>query len=418
MTQIAFFGATNSGKSTLVNAIAGQQVALVSDRPGTTTDPVRKRIEIPGIGPVVLVDTAGYGDEGELGAERERLTRAVIDTTDVAVLLLSDHPADAHWRQLLEDADIPVVPVNVKEISPLASLGRNDKNIIPSEASVIPSEAKESLLRRIAAAIPSEEERFLTGDLVRKGDTVVMVMPQDSEAPKGRIILPQVQVLRELLDRGCVPVCCTPETLPEAMTKKPDLVITDSQIFKQVDAAIPADCPLTSFSILLAAAKGDIDVVVEGAKAIDSLRPGARVLIAEACTHVPDNEDIGRVKIPALLRKKISPLASLGRNDKKATETSVISSETSVISSETSVISSEVEKSLYIDIAGGNDFPEDLSGYDLIIHCGACVASKRLVHSRIKKALRAGVPITNYGIAIAALQGILRRVEIPSLRSE
>ena len=359
MTQIAFFGATNSGKSTLVNAIAGQQVALVSDRPGTTTDPVRKRIEIPGIGPVVLVDTAGYGDEGELGAERERLTRAVIDTTDVAVLLLSGHPADAHWRQLLEDADIPV---------------------IPSEASVIPSEAKESLLRRIAAAIPSEEERFLTGDLVRKGDTVVMVMPQDSEAPKGRIILPQVQVLRELLDRGCVPVCCTPETLPEAMTKKPDLVITDSQVFKQVDSAIPADCPLTSFSILLAAAKGDIDVFVEGAKAIDSLRPGARVLIAEACTHVPDNEDIGRVKIPALLRKKTGDMQ--------------------------------------VDVAGGNDFPEDLSGYDLIIHCGACVAGKRLVRSRIKKALRAGVPITNYGIAIAALQGILRRVEIPSLRSE
>ena len=322
--HIAFFGATNSGKSTLVNAIAGQQVALVSDRPGTTTDPVRKRIEIPGIGPVLLVDTAGYGDEGELGAERERLTRAVIDSTDVAVLLLSGHPADALWRQLLEDADIPVVPVNVKEISPLASLGRNDKNIIPSEASVSPSEAKESLLRRIAAAIPSEEERFLTGDLVRKGDTVVMVMPQDSEAPKGRIILPQVQVLRELLDRGCVPVCCTPETLPEAMTKKPDFVITDSQVFKQVDAAIPADCPLTSFSILLAAAKGDIDVFVEGAKAIDSLRPGARVLIAEACTHVPDNEDIGRVKIPALLRKKTGDMQ--------------------------------------VDVAGGNDFPEDLSG--------------------------------------------------------
>ena len=362
MIQIAFFGATNSGKSTLVNAIAGQQVALVSDRPGTTTDPVRKRIEIPGIGPVLLVDTAGYGDEGELGAERERLTRTVIDTTDVAVLLLSGHPADTLWRQLLEDADIPVVPVT------------------PSSPSVIPSEAKESLLRRIAAAIPAEEERFLTGDLVRKGDTVVMVMPQDSEAPKGRLILPQVQVLRELLDRGCVPVCCTPETLPAAMTKKPDLVITDSQVFKQVNAAIPADCPLTSFSILLAAAKGDIDVFVEGAKAIDRLRPGARVLIAEACTHVPDNEDIGRVKIPALLRKKTGELQ--------------------------------------VDVAGGNDFPEDLSGYDLIIQCGACVAGKRLVRSRIKKALRAGVPITNYGIAIAALQGILGRVEIPSLRSE
>ena len=350
MVQISFFGATNSGKSTLVNAIAGQKVALVSDRPGTTTDPVRKRMELPGLGPVVLVDTAGYGDDSALGAERERLTRAVIDSTDVAVLLLSGHPADPSWQALLEDSGIPVVPV------------------VPGEAE------KSRLLSRIAAALPREEERFLTGGLVRKGDTVVLVMPQDSEAPKGRIILPQVQVLRELLDRGCVPVCCTMETLPEAMTKKPDLVITDSQVFKQVDAAIPADCPLTSFSILLAAAKGDIDTFVEGAKALDTLRPGARVLIAEACTHVPDNEDIGRIKIPALLRKK-----------------------------------AEVR----FDIAGGNDFPEDLSGYDLIIHCGACVASKRLVRSRIKKALRAGVPITNYGIAIAALQGILGRVSLP-----
>ncbi|MBR6054034.1 MAG: [Bacteroidales bacterium] len=385
MVQISFFGATNSGKSTLVNAIAGQQVALVSDRPGTTTDPVRKRIEIPGIGPVLLVDTAGYGDEGELGAERERLTRAVIDSTDVAVLLLSGHPADALWRQLLEDADIPVVPViprpqaeciSFGDGDSLASLGMTEGALGMTEGALGMTEgAKESLLRRIAAAIPSEEERFLTGDLVRKGDIVVMVMPQDSEAPKGRIILPQVQVLRELLDRGCVPVCCTPETLPEAMTKKPDLVITDSQVFKQVDAAILADCPLTSFSILLAAAKGDIDVFVEGAKAIDGLRPGARVLIAEACTHVPDNEDIGRVKIPALLRKKTGDMQ--------------------------------------VDVAGGNDFPEDLSGYDLIIHCGACVAGKRLVRSRIKKALRAGVPITNYGIAIAALQGILGRVSLP-----
>ena len=399
MVQISFFGATNSGKSTLVNAIAGQKVALVSDRPGTTTDPVRKRMELPGLGPVLLVDTAGYGDEGELGAERERLTRAVIDSTDVAVLLLSGHPADALWRQLLEDDDIPVVTVNGKAYAG-GEINTTQEHFPGKNVRGWQNfDHPEALLRRIAAAIPAEEERFLTGGLVRRGDTVVLVMPQDSEAPKGRIILPQVQVLRELLDRGCVPVCCTMETLPEAMTKKPDLVITDSQVFKQVDAAIPADCPLTSFSILLAAAKGDIGTLVEGAKALDTLRPGARVLIAEACTHVPAGEDIGRVKIPALLRKKISPLASLGRNDKKATEASVISS--------------EVEKSIHIDIAGGNDFPEDLSGYDLIIHCGACVASKRLVRARIKKALRAGVPITNYGIAIAALQGILGRISLP-----
>ena len=356
--QISIFGPTNSGKSTLMNFLCGQEVSLVSPLPGTTTDPVRKAIELPyGIGPAILVDTAGLNDESLLGAQRKRLTSRVIDSTDIAIVLDADAPSMQELIKDLKDADIPIVPV------------------IPSSPSVIPSEVKESLLRRIAAAIPAEEERFLTGDLVRKGDTVVMVMPQDSEAPKGRLILPQVQVLRELLDRGCVPVCCTPETLPAAMTKKPDLVITDSQVFKQVNAAIPTDCPLTSFSILLAAAKGDIDVFVEGAKAIDRLRPGARVLIAEACTHVPDTEDIGRVKIPALLRKKTGELQ--------------------------------------VDVAGGNDFPEDLSGYDLIIQCGACVAGKRLVRSRIKKALRAGVPITNYGIAIAALQGILGRVSLP-----
>ena len=199
-------------------------------------------------------------------------------------------------------------------------------------------------------------------------------MPQDSEAPKGRIILPQVQVLRELLDRGCIPVCCTPDKLQEALKMQPDLVITDSQVFKQVNAAIPATMPLTSFSVLLAAAKGDIKTFVEGARAINTIKPGDRVLIAEACTHVPDTEDIGRVKIPALLRKHADVTA---------------------------------------DIAAGNDFPEDLSQYALIIHCGACVASARLVQSRIKKALRAGVPITNYGIAIAALQGILDRISLP-----
>ncbi len=348
--QISFFGATNSGKSTLVNAIAGQKVSLVSDRPGTTTDPVRKRIELPGIGPCVLVDTAGYGDGGELGSERERLTRQVIDSTDVAVLLLSGNPEDAKWQKELDERDVPVVAVE-------------DRNIEFG-----------ALIKRIAAVLPKVEDRFLTGRLVHHGSVVVLVMPQDSEAPKGRIILPQVSVIRELLDRGCVPVCCTPDTLQDPMKTGPDLVITDSQVFGQVTAAIPKDCPLTSFSILLAAEKGDIDVFVEGARALDSLTDGSRVLIAEACSHVPNSEDIGRVKIPALLRKK-----------------------------------ADIE----VEVAAGEAFPEDLSGYSLIIHCGACVASSKLVKARIRKALRQGVPITNYGIAIAALQGILDRVSLP-----
>ena len=342
--HIAFFGPVNSGKSSLINALAGQEVSLVSPVPGTTTDPVRKAIELPGLGPCVLIDTAGLDDGSLLGAERERRTRAILDEADVAVLL---GKAD-----LVEKSGIPIVRYTR-------------------------GESMESLIRRIASAVPEEDKKWLTGDLVKAGDCVLLVMPQDSEAPKGRLILPQVQVLRELLDRGCNALCCTPESLQSALKKvTPDLVITDSQVFALVNAAIPAEMPLTSFSVLLAAAKGDIDTFVEGAAAIDRLGPDSRVLIAEACTHVPDSEDIGRVKIPALLRKRAG-------------------------------------EGLQVEIAAGNDFPEDLAPYDLIIHCGACVATKTLVRSRTRKALLAGVPITNYGIALAKLQGILGRIQIP-----
>ena len=359
--QIAFFGATNSGKSTLVNALAGQEVSLVSELPGTTTDPVRKAIELPGLGPCVLVDTAGYGDPGALGAERERRSRATIDATDIAVLLRSGHPEDDRWLQLLRTAQIPVVEVPGRSLIP-------DHSLIPD------------LIRDLQAARPDDKPRLLTGGLVGKDDVVVLVMPQDSEAPKGRLILPQVQVLRELLDLGCIPVCCQPEGLPrvlDGLSARPALTITDSQAFAKVNAILPADYPLTSFSILLAGAKGDIRAFVNGAKAIGTLKPGDRVLIAEACTHVPDTEDIGRVKIPNLLRKKIGG-------------------------------------DLQIEVAAGNDFPDDLSPYSLIIQCGGCVATERLLRSRIRKAFLANVPITNYGIALAALTGILDRVVIPS----
>ena len=345
--QITVFGPANSGKSTLVNALCGQEVSLVSPIPGTTTDPVRKAIELPyGIGPAVIVDTAGLDDSSLLGAERKRRTEQVIDTTDIAIVLGADEPSTQALLKQLED--IPLVHYRQ-------------------------GESVDALLQKIA-----QKESFLTGRLVQEGSTVVLVMPQDSEAPKGRLILPQVQVLRELLDRGCIPVCCTPEKLPAALSSlaaQPDLVITDSQAFAKVNASIPTSTPLTSFSILLAAAKGDIHSFAQGAGAIEKLQPGARILIAEACTHVPNTEDIGRVKIPALLRKRIHPLE--------------------------------------VDIAAGNDFPEDLSPYSLIIHCGACVASARLVRARIKKALRAGVPITNYGMALAHLQGILERISLP-----
>ena len=370
--QIAFFGATNSGKSTLVNALAGQEVSLVSELPGTTTDPVRKVIELPGLGPCVLVDTAGYGDPGALGAERERRSRAVIDATDIAVLLRSGHPEDDRWVQLLQKAQVPVI-----EIPPRAANGPG----IPD------------LIRDLQAAQPTGKQRLLTGGLVGKDDIVVLVMPQDSEAPKGRLILPQVQVLRELLDLGCIPVCCQPDGLQRALdglSARPALTITDSQAFAKVNAILPKDYPLTSFSILLAGAKGDIRAFVDGAKAIGTLKPGDRVLIAEACTHVPDTEDIGRVKIPNLLRKKMAGQAG---HDGTVTPGST--------------------GSLIIDIAAGNDFPDDLTPYNLIIQCGGCVASERLLRSRIRKAILAGVPITNYGIALASLTGILDRVVIP-----
>lgn len=378
--QIAFFGATNSGKSTLVNALAGQEVSLVSDLPGTTTDPVRKAIELPGLGPCILVDTAGYGDPGALGAERERRSRATIDATDIAVLLRSGHPEDDRWLQLLRTAQIPVVEVPGRALIP--DLIRDLHEPLTAPNSLIPDSSNAlipDLIRDLQAARPDEKPRLLTGGLVGKDDVVVLVMPQDSEAPKGRLILPQVQVLRELLDLGCIPVCCQPDGLQRALdglNAPPALTITDSQAFAKVNAILPADYPLTSFSILLAGAKGDIRTFVESAKAIDTLKPGDRVLIAEACTHVPDTEDIGRVKIPNLLRKKVGG-------------------------------------DLEVTIAAGNDFPDNLTPYRLIIQCGGCVASERLLRSRIKKALLSGVPITNYGIALAALTGILNRVVIP-----
>ena len=337
--RIIVLGPVNSGKSTLVNALCGQEVSLVSPVPGTTTDPVRKAIELPELGPCVLIDTPGTDDVSLLGAERERLMKKALAEADVALVL----------------GDVPL-PDGIPSV-------RYAGEGIPE------------LLKRIREALPKEEQKWLTGSLVKAGDCVLLVMPQDSEAPKGRIILPQVQVLRELLDRGCNALCCTPDSLPAALRRlTPDLVITDSQVFGLVNAAIPATMPLTSFSILLAGAKGDLPTFIAGARAIDSLKPGDRVLIAEACTHVPDNEDIGRVKIPALLRHRCE---------------------------------------VSVDIAAGNDFPEDLSKYALIIHCGACVATATLVRSRIKKARLAGVPITNYGIALAKLQGILERIALP-----
>ena len=395
--HIAFFGPTNSGKSTLVNAIAGQQVSLVSPVPGTTTDPVRKPIELLGLGPCVLIDTAGLDDNSVLGPERRRMALSILEETDVAVYVPPMSPKVGQEPQ--KEGEIAIdVPELRTSATPFVIYRRG--------------ESVESLLQRIAAVRPTEEQRFLTGNLVKAGDTVLLVMPQDSEAPQGRLILPQVQVIRELLDRGCTPLCCTPQSMPAALASLrtlPALTITDASVFRSVNELLPPEAPLTAFSVLLAAAKGDMQVFVEGAQAIDRLTPQSRVLIAEACTHVPDTEDIGRVKIPELLRRRICSKSE--RNSGRGLEPRAYFSERD------KTRSCEASETLTISISAGNDFPEDLSSYDLIIHCGACMASRTLVRARIKKALLAGVPITNYGIALAKLQGLLDRIAIPDRSS-
>ncbi len=388
--HIAFFGPANSGKSTLVNAIAGQEVSLVSPMPGTTTDPVRKPIELPGLGPCVLIDTAGLDDDSVLGAERRRLTLSILEETEVAVYVPPMSPKEGQQPQ--KEGEIAIdVPEFGTSATPVVVYRHG--------------ESVELLLQRIAAAVPKQEEHFLTGDLVTAGDTVLLVMPQDSEAPKGRLILPQVQVIRELLDRGCTPLCCTPASLPDALASLrslPALTITDASVFRTVNELLPPEAPLTAFSVLLAAAKGDMQVFVEGARAIDRLTARSRVLIAEACTHVPDTEDIGRVKIPALLRR----VAAGGDSGREL-----------LFSERTEIPEQRSEEGLTIDIAAGNDFPEDLTPYDLIIHCGACMATRTRVMARTRKALLSGVPITNYGIALAKLQGMLERIVIPGSRT-
>lgn len=352
----------------------------MSDVAGTTTDVVWKNIELPGIGAAVIGDTAGYDDSGELGAMRVESTRRAIARIDLAVVLLTGSPTDAsvekEWQALFAKADLPVIYL----------LGRSDEGTSHQQewssvvgAEVIPFSAHtgdgvEPLLARMAAFHSSDGNiDDITHTLVKKGDVVLLVMPQDAQAPQGRLIVPQVQTLRNLLDKHCLPVCCAPEELPlmlSSLKEPPALVITDSQVFPQVRAQIPPHTRLTSFSVLMARHKGDIEIFRAGADALLALPGNARILIAEACAHIPANEDIGRVKLPRLLRKHF------GEN-------------------------------IEIEIVSGNDFPDDLSPYSIVIHCGACMFTRRHVLSRVRQARVQGVPITNYGIAIAALTGII-----------
>lgn len=392
--HIALFGKRNSGKSSLINALTGQDTALVSDTPGTTTDPVQKAMEIHGIGPCLFIDTPGFDDEGELGNRRIERTWKAVEKTDIALLLCAggssaeetgepDFTEELHWLEQLKAKNIPtILLINKADIRKnTASLAIRIKETFGSQP--IPVSAKEKtgieLIRQaILEKLPEDfDQQSIAGNLVTEGDLVLLVMPQDIQAPKGRLILPQVQTMRELLDKKCLIMSCTTDKLREtlqALSRPPKLIITDSQVFKIVYEQKPEESRLTSFSVLFAGYKGDIRYYVKSASAIGSLTESSRVLIAEACTHAPLSEDIGRVKLPHLLRKRIG-------------------------------------EKLSIDIVAGTNFPQDLTPYSLVIHCGACMFNRKYVLNRIERARLQNVPMTNYGVAIAFLNGILNQIE-------
>ncbi|MBO6109039.1 MAG: 50S ribosome-binding GTPase [Eubacterium sp.] len=357
-THIGFFGKVNSGKSSLINAIAGQEVSIVSDKPGTTTDPVRKAVELGSLGACLLIDTAGLDDDTELGTLREEKTWAEALSCDIAVIVMpigNKHTGiEDKLEEFFKKNKIPIVIVD--------DINRNDIAGIKAKL--------------IGMSSQIQQATILNG-LVSPSDIVMLIMPQDKQAPRGRLILPQVTTLRELLDNHARTVCVPPEEMEAALDMlnlPPKLIITDSQVFDYVYERKPVESMLTSFSVLYAGLKGDIAVYTEGAKAIDSLKPGDRILIAESCSHAPMEEDIGRVKIPALIKKRIGG-------------------------------------DIVTEVAAGRDFPKEISGYSLILQCGGCMVNRRQIMNRIDQAIEQGVPITNYGIAIAYLKGILDKIE-------
>ena len=387
--HIGIFGKTNSGKSSFINAFSGQKVSIVADVAGTTTDPVYKPMEIYPLGPCVLIDTAGFADEGELGALRMEKTRLAAQKTDAGIILFSgrDMKEELDWFRYFKEKNTPVIPVLSKadtyeqeEKSFLISQIKKETGVTPCCISSVTGEGIEEIKENLTRCIPEGYgNRMITGNLVSAGDLVLLVMPQDIQAPKGRLILPQVQTLRELLDKKCRVMSVTTDQFTgalEVLAAPPKLIITDSQVFSYVYERKPSASMLTSFSVLFAAYKGDIHYYVEGAKAIDTLHADSRVLIAECCTHAPLQEDIGRVKIPRMLKKRFGD-------------------------------------TLTVDLVSGTDFPEDLTGYDLVIQCGACMFNRKYVMYRIDRAKKQQIPMTNYGVAIAHLSGILPYVKIP-----
>lgn len=386
--HIGVFGKTNSGKSSFINAFTGQEISIVSDIPGTTTDPVSKAMEINPLGACIIIDTAGFDDKTMLGEMRRERTRLAAEKTELAVILLTneDMEEELEWYTLFKEKNVPVLFLISKadtrdkhDISVISSILQEQTQETPLVISSVTKEGLEQVKDALARKLPENYgTREITGNLVSKEDVVLLVMPQDIQAPKGRLILPQVQTIRELLDKKCIVMSVTTDCMEQAihaLRQPPRLIITDSQIFGYVYEHKPKASMLTSFSVLFAAYKGDLAYYMEGAKAIDSLTEQSRILIAECCTHAPLTEDIGRVKIPNMLRKRFGA-------------------------------------GLSVDIVSGTDYPQDLTPYDLIIQCGACMFNRQYVLSRIDRAKKQHVPMTNYGVTIAHITGILEKISL------
>lgn len=370
-THIGIFGKTNAGKSTLLNKITDQRVSITSSIPGTTTDNVYKTMELHNIGPVVFIDTPGFSDDTVLGKERLKNTRRAIEESDIGIFIYSDdQKADKEILKDLWEKEIPIIYMARQDKKESCkSLGNHDCIFFDIEEDTF----LEKLFQKISLEM-QREDPTITGSLVKPGDLVLLVMPQDIQAPKGRLILPQVQTIREVLDKNALVLSSTVDNFVDSLeylSKKPNLIITDSQCFAYVHDHKPDEVPLTSFSVLFSKYKGDIEYFTQSVKVLADFPRHGKILIAEACTHPPLEEDIGRVKIPTLLRKKI-------------------------------------RKDLEIDFIRGSDFfPED---YDLVIHCGACMFNRRHLVNRVEHCRQKGIPMTNYGIVIAFLNGILEKI--------
>lgn len=393
--HIGIFGRRNNGKSSIINAIAGQDIAIVSDVAGTTTDPVKKSMEISGIGPVILVDTAGIDDEGDLGQKRIAKSMAALKTVDMAVLVITQNTLGSFEENLIaefHDYDIPFMIVHNK--SDMEALKENIVEDIQHKYNVplidfsahLPVK-KEEVIQAMRNTIPPTAYRksSLLGDLLSYGDLVLLITPIDIEAPEGRLILPQVQAIRDILDNDCICVVAKEkevDSLIKVLNPRPSLVITDSQVFMKADASIPPEIPLTSFSIMLARSKGDFENYVQGTPKISTLKDGDRILLLESCTHHVACDDIGRVKIPRWMN-------------------------------------SFTGKKLQYDVVSGfNNLPHPIKEYALVVQCGGCVITRKQIVSRLKPAIDAHIPVTNYGMAIAWMHGIFNRAVAPFLKTD